>query len=480
MAATMNALTAERRAMLIEGPIGRALFKLALPITLGQILQTGYQLTDAFWVGRLGASAVAAVAVSFPVTFLIIALGSGLAIAGATLSAQYMGAGNQKMVDHVAGQTMLMVAVTSTVLGGAGFAVAPFLLHKMAVAPDVYHDALGFLRVSFVSIVFVFGYAMFQALMRGVGETRIPLLIVLGTVLMNFALDPLFIFGWGPIAGHGVMGAAMATAITQGLAVVIGIVIFARGKHGIHLHWNELRPDPTYIRRAFALGLPGSVELSTRGLSMVVLSFFAAGFGTLTTAAYGVGSSILQVVIIPAMGISIAVSTLVGQNIGAGKTERASRVAVLGAVASFLGLTVVGVLAWVFAPHIVGFFVPHDAEVIAQSAHFVRIISLAWGLIGVQFCFIAVFRACGNTVMAMTIALVSQWLVQFPTLYILSKHTSLHADGMWWSFPVSNIAGALISGICFAAGGWKKKRLTDEEELKVAITDEEIVEEGLR
>jgi len=163
----------------------------------------------------LGAPALAAVAVSFPVTFLVIALGAGLAMAGAILSAQYMGAGRQDMVNHVAAQTMVMVAVTSVVLGTVGFVVTPYLLELLGVAPDVYAGALGFMRVSFIGIIFVFLYAMFQALMRGIGETRIPLIIVVGTVVLNFALDPLFIFGWGPVLGHGVMGAALATLITQ-------------------------------------------------------------------------------------------------------------------------------------------------------------------------------------------------------------------------------------------------------------------------
>src|ERR1700727_3550259 len=131
-----------RRTLFLEGPIGRALITLAIPIILGHVLQTGYHLTDAFWVGRLGAAAVAAVSVSFPVTFLVIALGSGLAMAGATLSAQYMGAGRQDMVNHVAAQTMLMVALTSAVLGAAGYALAPYLLELMKVAPDVHQGAL--------------------------------------------------------------------------------------------------------------------------------------------------------------------------------------------------------------------------------------------------------------------------------------------------------------------------------------------------
>src|ERR1700723_4712011 len=143
-----------RRQLFLEGPIGSALFRLSVPIVLGNLLQTGYQLTDAFWVGRLGGPAVAAVAVSFPVTFLVIALGAGLAIAGATLSAQYMGAGRQDMVNHVAAQTMLMVAITSVFMGTAGYVLSPYLLKLIGVAPDVYQGALGFMRVSFVGILF--------------------------------------------------------------------------------------------------------------------------------------------------------------------------------------------------------------------------------------------------------------------------------------------------------------------------------------
>jgi len=218
---------------------------------LANLLQTGYQLADAFWVGRLGASAVAAVSVSFPVTFLVIALGSGLALAGATLSAQYMGAGRQDMVNHVAAQSMLMVAISSVVLGALGYALAPLLLRLLGVAPEVYAGALAFLRVSFAGLVFVFTYAMFQALMRGVGQTRVPLLIIGGTVLLNFLLGPLFIFGWGPLPGHGVVGAAYSTVVTQGVAAVAGVVVFLRGRHGIHLTWRGFLPDPAYIKRAF-------------------------------------------------------------------------------------------------------------------------------------------------------------------------------------------------------------------------------------
>src|ERR1700761_8545328 len=183
-----------RKKLFLEGPIGTALIRLAIPIILGNLLQPGHQLTDAFWDMRRGA---------------------GLAVAAAPLSAQYMGAGRQDMVNHVAAQTMMMVALTSVILGAAGYGLAPYLLELLKVAPDVYQGALSFLRVSFIGIIFVFLYAMFQALMRGVGETKTPLIIVLGTVILNFVLDPLFIFGWKSLPAHGVMGAAVATLATQ-------------------------------------------------------------------------------------------------------------------------------------------------------------------------------------------------------------------------------------------------------------------------
>jgi putative MATE family efflux protein len=470
----------DRQKLFLEGPIGTALFRLAVPIILGNVLQTGYQLTDAFWVGRLGATAVAAVSISFPLTFLVIALGSGLAIAGATLSAQYMGAGRQDMVNHVAAQTMLMVAITSAVLGTAGYILSPYLLELVGVAPDVYQGALGFMRVSFIGIIFVFLYVMFQALMRGVGETRAPLVIVLGTVVLNFALDPLFIFGWGPLPPHGVMGAALATLVTQALAAAIGIVILLRGRHGIQLSWASFRPDPPYIKRAFLLGFPGSIELSTRGLGPMLMSFLVASFGTVTLAAYGVGSNILQFVTIPAMGLSMSVSTLVSQNIGAGNVQRAARVATLGAASGFVILTLVGVIAYTLAPVFVAFFVPNDPEVIAEGAQFIRVMCLTWGGIGVQLCIVSAFRASGNMLMSMVIALVAQFVFQFPLAYVLSMHTGLHAVGVWWSFPITNMAAALVAAGWFAQGGWKKTRLTEEDKEVARVADETILEDGIR
>ena len=445
------------------------------------MLQTGYQLTDAFWVGRLGAAAVAAVSVSFPVTFLVIALGAGLAIAGATLSAQYMGAGRQDMVNHVAAQTMMMVAITSVVLGAAGYVLAPYLLELLGVAPDVYHGALGFMRVSFIGIIFVFLYAMFQALMRGVGETRMPLMIVLGTVLLNFMLDPLFIFGWGPLPPQGVMGAALATLATQALAALLGIVIFLRGRHGIQLSWRGFRPDPAYIKRAFFLGLPGSIELvdaRARADADVV-----SGGGLRHGDAGGLWHRLEH----PAVRHHPGDGTVDG-GLDAGQPEhRRRQYPARGAGdAARRRLPALSFSRW-RASSLMSSRRPSlrsscraIADVIAEGARFIRIMCLAWGGIGVQLCIVSAFRASGNMLIAMVIALVSQFMFQFPLAYILSKHTSLAGGRAVVVVPDRQRRCRRRVGVLVRARRLEKNPADGRGQAGRQVTEETIAEEGIR
>jgi putative MATE family efflux protein len=473
--------TSINRKELLEGPIVRSLLKLAIPLVLANILQSAYQLIDAFWVGRLGGDAVAAVSVTTPVVFLSIALGFGLAIAGSTLIAQYVGAGNYSMVNHVAAQTILMVALVSAVLGVLGFVFTPNLLQLIGVAPEVYKGALGFMRVTFLGLLFNFLFIVFQSFMRSTGHAKVPVYIVLGTVVLNFALDPIFIFGWGPFPVMGVMGAALATFSTQVIAALISLVLLFRGRYGIQLGPKDFVPDWVYIKRAFLLGVPASIEQSMRGLGLIIMTFLITSFGTLSLAAYGVGSNVLQVIMIPAMGLSIAVSTLAGQNIGAGNIERAARIGRLGTTLGFWILTGFGILAFFLAPNLIAFFVPEDPQVIAAGATFLRTMSWAWGFIAIQLCLTGVFRASGNMVIAMIIALISQWVLQFPLAYVLSRHTTLGTQGLWWAFPVTNVITALITAMIFLKGDWKKKRLTEEDTaLQSKVNEEILADEGVR
>ena len=452
---------------LLEGSIPRSLFLLAIPIMGANILQVAYQLVDAFWVGRLGADAVASVSVTMPIMFVIIASGMGFAIAGTTLIAQYTGARDHEMVDHVAAQTLLTIVAVSILLGALGFVLTPMILTAMRVSPAVYSGALSFMRVIFVALPFTFIYAMAQALMRGVGEVRAPLYIVAGTVVVNFVLDPVLIFGRYGLPAWGVTGAAVATLIAQAVAAVIALRLLFGGRYGIHIHWRDFVPDMAFVKRAFLLGYPASIEQSARGLGMTVLTFLIAGFGTTVMASFGVAGNVFNVVIIPAMGFSMATSTLVGQNIGAGNLARAEKVATLSAALTFGTLSGFGVVCFAFAPALVGFFIPKDPAVIKYGAEYIRLVAWSFGFIGLQFALTGVLRAAGEMIPAMVIGLVSQWGLQIPLAFVLSQHTSLGVAGVWWSTPITNVVSAAAAGLWFARGSWKTRRLIARKPLEV-------------
>ena len=467
------------RPSLTEGSILRALITISIPIILSNLLQTAYQITDTFWVGRLSAEAVAAVSLSFPVTFLLIALGGGLPIAGTVLIAQYKGKGDEKMMNHVAAQTLLMVVIVSIVLSVAGYVFSEPLMRLMGASADVLPDAVRFMQITFVGFVFVFAFFAFESLMRGLGEAKMPMYIVLLTVIMNAVLDPLFIFGYGVIEPMGVAGAAMATMLTQATATFIGVGLLLRGHSGIHLKLKDFKPDPAFIRRAFRIGLPSSIEMSTRALGMTVMTILVAGFGTLAVAAYGIGMRLLMLVFIPAMGLSIATSALVGQNIGAGKIDRASETNRIGSILGFIILSAMGVILFVVAEPLARFFVPQGGEAIAMSAVFVRIMALTFGLVGVQMIILGTLRGAGDTKASMHLALISQWVIQLPLALVLAKWTPLALDGIWWSFTASNILSTALVLWWFKKSSWKKKSLVNEEEkLQRTVIEEAKIDEG--
>lgn len=465
---------------LLEGPILQSLVKLSLPIVMANILQTAYQLIDTFWVGRLGEVAVAAVSLSFPIIFLVISLGGGMGIAGTILVSQFKGKGAPAEVEFVTGQTVLVMFLSALVLMVPGYLLADDIIALMGAEGPVMADATAYLRVSVLGILFLFMYFVFQSLMRGVGDVKTPLYIVLGTVLLNLVLDPLFIFGYGPIPAQGVEGAAYATLVTQGLAAVIGIWMMLSGRYQIHLRLRYLVPSWNTIQRMVLLGMPASIEQSSRALGIAFLTSLVATFGTTVIASYGIGTRILSFVIIPALGLSMSTSTLVGQNIGAGNITRAGRISNLSALIGFMVLTVVGGIAFLAAEPLAAFFLPGEPESIMMSAQFIRIMSLTFGFIGIQMAINGAFRGSGNTLVSMVLAIIGIWVLRFPVAYLLSLKTSLAYSGLFWAFPISNVGAAVVSFLWFRTGKWKEKQLTQDFALEEKIAEEIITEEGYR
>ena len=442
----------------------KPLLKMAAPIILVQLFQVAYQFTDAFWVGRLGEKAMAAVTMSMPILFFMTSLGIGLAVAGSTLTAQYFGAKNEKMLSHAAAQTMLMVLIISALFSLIGYIFAPEILKLLRTDTSILKDAQAYLRISFLGLIFNFCFFIFQSIMRSIGRPQTPVYIVIGTVVLNFVLDPLFMFGYGPIPALGVTGVALATIGTQSIAAFIGLSMLFTGKHGIHLHYRDFLPDFAFIKRAFWLGLPASIEQSARSLSLSIITALIAAFGTLAVAAYGVGTNILQLMLMVSFGLAGANAALVGQNLGAGQAARAKRFALLSLKISFLAFSFLGLISFIFAPLLIGFFVPNDTAVIATGAHYLRFIAPIFGLIGLQIIIGSTLQAAGSTTKAMTLTLVSQWIVQIPLIYLLSRFSSLGIDGLWLAFPLTNVIMAAVYLIVFKRSAWEKKKLISEEE----------------
>lgn len=432
---------------------------LALPIIGVNLLQTGYQLVDAFWVGRLGANAVAAVSISFPINFLLISLSSGFAFAGAILVAQYAGAKNIKMVNHVARQTLLMAFLISLIVSIVAYIFSPQILNIVGVEEIIFDDANLFQRTIFIGLIFNFGFIMFQSLLRGVGEVKIPLYINGATLLLNFFLDPLFIYGWGPIQAYGVTGAAVSTLVTQFLSIAVGMYILFKGTTEIKLSMKAFSFDWPLLKKAFKLGFPSSIEISARALGLTLMTVLVARFGTEVLAAYGVGSRLISFVVILSLGLSKACTTLVGQNMGAKRIDRAEKTTYYSSVIGFTSLSIMGLIFFILAEPLTRAFLAGDDHVVEMGVDFLKITSLSFGFMGLQMSIIGALRGSGNTISSMILTIIGIWAIQFPVAWFLSSHTALGYNGLWWSFPISNVIPALITLGWYKTGRWKSKNL---------------------
>jgi len=442
-----------------EGKIFSSLANLAWPIILANILQTAYQLIDTFWLGRLGANAVAAVSISFPILFLILSLGAGLTLAGTVIVSQYKGAENQDQVNYSSSQTVFVIFFISVLLAIVGYFSSTPLMKLIGAGPEILSDSVSYFQVSSFGFIFLFMFYVFQSLMRGIGNVLLPMYIVLATVFLNLILDPLFIFGLGPIPGFGVAGAAVASVITQGLSALTGLIILFRGNKGIKINFSRMKFDFPWTRKMFNIGIPSSMEMSTRAAGMTVMVMLVTSFGSEVVAAYGIGSRILSLIVVPALGFAMATTTLVGQNIGAGKIKRAERIGNLSTKIAFFGLTAVGLLLFAFAEPITAFFVPNDPSVIRDGSLFIKIMAPSVGVLGVQQVLNGVFNGAGFTKASLLISVFALWIIRFPTAFVLSNNTDLSFEGIWWAFPISNLIAAIVAFAYYKMGYWKLRTI---------------------
>jgi putative MATE family efflux protein len=462
---------------LTEGSIGWPLFYLSLPIVITNLLQTAYNLADTFWLGQFSKDALAAITFAFPMVFLLISLGMGLTVAGSVLVAQHVGADEEANATYAASQTVTFAAVLSIVLGVVGYFFVGDILGLMGVSGDVKPLATGYMEIVSLGLFMMFGFFVFVSLMRGYGDTITPMLVMFGTVVLNIALDPFLIFGWGPFPRMGVEGAAIATVFSRGLAMVVGLYIMFDGSRGVQIRLRDMRPDLTYLRRLFRIGAPASVEGTGRALSINLLLVVVATFPDDVAAAFGVGIRVFSVIFLPAIAVGRGVETLTGQNIGAGNPGRAARTNDFAAAVMFVVLSLAGVVVWLTAADIVAVFTD-SAAVVPIGADFLRTVAFTFGFTGVMRAYSGGFRGAGQTMTAAAIAIFTQGIVRLPLAWFGAAEYG--TSGLFASFVVSNIVGAVIAFLWFRRGGWRDADLTEDPTTAVSesvVEDEPTVDD---
>jgi putative MATE family efflux protein len=460
---------------LTSGRIGRPLFLLSVPIVITNLLQVAYNLADTFWLGQYSTEALAAITFGFPMLFFLISLGMGVSVAGSVLVAQHTGAGEHREAQFAASQTVTFAVLLSVVLGVGGFFVVEEFVRLLGAEPAVVPGATAYLEVISLGLVAMFGFIVFVDLMRGAGDTVTPMVVMFGTVVLNIGLDPFLIFGWGPFPERGVQGAAIATVFSRALALLVGLAIMLRGHHGVRIRPREMVPDLAYARRILRLAVPASIEGTGRSISVVLMLIVVGTFSTVIVAAFGVGVRIFSLIFMPAIALDRGVETMTGQNIGAGKPDRAERANHVAARASFLILVGVGVVVFVAAPAVVGVF-SDDPEVVRVGADFLRWTAPTFGCIGVVRAYSGGFRGAGRTLTAAVLAVFMLGVARLPLAWVASRPievalfadtvlgdlllASMAQDGIWLAFAVSNVVAAALAVAWFSRGTWRGGDLT--------------------
>lgn len=490
----------EPRDSITEGSLLRPLFRLTWPILVIQLLQVTYNVVDTLYLGRLSAEAVGALSLAFPLIFLLIAVAGGFTTAGAILVAQYTGAKGDRSAGLVAGQTITTVAALSVVIGVGGYFYTRPALELLPSDPDtaatVIPLAADYMEVIFLGIPLMFGFFVFSALLRGYGDTRTPMYVMVVSVFINIVLDPFLIFGFqnNPLfvwldatpvvgtvdfagieaavlaatgfVGFGIEGAALATIIARGVATGIGLWLLFATEVGPAVRFTHLSPDFGFIEDIFRLGLPSSVEQTASALAMITLTAMVVTFSPPVVAAYGLGNRLISLVFLPAMGLGRAIDAMVGQNLGADRADRATRAVRVAAGTGAGVMLLVAVVAVALTEPIVAVFlgdVPQAAETIEYGVEYVRIRSVEFAFIGVAQVILGAFRGAGNTKIAMTISVVSLWIGRVASVFYLVFVAGWGATGVWVGMAVGNIMSAIIGVAWFSRGTWKEKYIDEPE-----------------
>ena len=446
---------------LTEGSIRVGLFKFSLPILFANILQLLNGSVNSIWVGRfLGEAALTATSNANIVMFLLIGAAFGVALAATILIGQYVGANNLPEAKRVVGTSATFFAAISVAMAVTGLALCRPLLIAMHTPADSLPLAVAYMRVIFLALPCLYMYAFVGAVLRGAGDSKTPFYFMLLSVGIDIALNPVFIFGVGPIPRLGIAGSALATFVAQSVSLAALIRHLYRRHHILCLHQRELallKVDWSVVATLVKKGVPMSAQMLVLSLSGVLMITLVNRFGVDTTAAFGAALQIWNYIQMPAFAVGMGMSAMTAQNVGAGKWDRVTRIARVGVLYSVLLTGSIVLAIELLDTAVFGLFLPAGSAALRIATHLNRIVTGSFIFFGISVALFGVVRATGAVMAPFVILTVSLLVVRFPLAQGFLD--TYQADAVWWSFPVSSVLAALLAALYYRYGGWRQAHL---------------------
>lgn len=459
---------------LTQGPIGRTLLVFALPILAGNVLQSLNGSVNAVWVGRyLGEAALTATANANNILFLLIGAVFGVGMAATILVAQAMGARNLQQARRVIGTSATFFGGTAVLIAAAGPPLSREILGWMGTPAAALPLAEAYLRTLFLAVPLLYLFAFISAVLRGAGDTRTPFLFLLLVVVLDTALNPLLIFGWGPVPRMGISGSAMATLVANAISFTALLAWLRWRRHPLWIgraDWRLFQPDGTILRALVVKGLPMGAQMVMISTAMLMLMGLVNAQGVVTASAYGAALQLWTYVQMPAMAIGAACSSMAAQNVGAGRWERVDGVARSGTLFNFVLTGAIIVPLVLLDRTALSLFLPAGSASLEAARHLNHIAVGSFLFFGVTFVLSGVVRSTGAVVPPLIILGLALWGIRLPIAYGLQPW--LGTDAIWWSFPASALCAMLMSMAYYRWGGWRRARMLAPAEPVVATPAE--------
>ncbi len=442
--------------MLLNGSIVKAILTLAIPVVINSFLQTMYNLTDTYWLGKLGTEELAAINLVTPVQNIIINFGSGITVAGSVLISQYLGAKKDEDARSMANQIFTCALIFSVVCASLCAAATPGIVTWLGAEGLTWQCGKTYLQLVILDMPFLYTVNMYTAINQAQGDTVRPMLLNLAGITLNLILDPVLMI----VCGMGVAGAALATVTAKAFPAVIAFVLLQNRSKDVYLDLRRLKFEKEKLKNILVIGLPTAVGGSTMQFGFLLMSRNVLKYGTEAMAAYGIGNKINSLITLPTNSVGSAVATIVGQNVGAKQFERAEKGYKVSMLGSVVFLLVGGLILsrMPISTAIVRIF-SDDAEVIGMAADFLSIMAFWCFANGVYNSSIGLFQGSGHTEVTMIIDAARLWVFRFATLYIGEVWLHLGVRSVWYSVVVSNGLSAALLFIIYKTGYWKRKRI---------------------